>query len=792
MSLLDKLACVQRSAESEAYARVGDYAKSNKHAALARRHAFGAPEVIVLSSDLDSDSEVEYESEPESEREHISGPEGALRARSKHTGRLEDGMRMELDVELPGGSKQTYTYKLRPLFAGGNNAVYAARVAKLERLVDVDAETLLRAARAKAKEGAAKAMSKESVAVIVHDLLDAAYGGIAALDIASAILERGQLAGETLCDLAKTSNAVRDELQRGSYCSTQVAEFLGEHLSDLFSDEDALVEVSASKGRPPEEPTHVWIDDLVVRMKIRSVARDDRAGINDYWGEVRQSRRVSDAGLAPKVYARMLLAVGNGKRVHPCVVLERFEASLREVQLCPSLIRRVFVESDGEASLVDLYARASGYMRCIDTKPGNVVVRLPKPMGALKVQGGTKAARRATRDRMLPQMALIDVDPRFCGEPSALVGRKVRVAGASTVADLENALAKFIADDDTSEAYGSSPLLAAAMSLLIHCAVGAGHIECGYPYIAITRVLLARWEAIERLVQLDKDDDDRHAMVPGRGRKRVIEQLRHYTKQHAKADNPLEHVRGILTRALAEPETNVLALCSGQGSSYGDPPESVLVDPAMYEYAALLLMKGDRNLLTSLKYVSLLSELQYAVESLSKSNSYRGVRPECWLEPSGSCDLHYHADDSASVERGLQLPDIVDRPLLTRRESSLIVRAAVDAESARALKSARRAASYPGERGSAAVATLLHDLVVGKFGAAVAAGVARAVLDSAAEWSAERLQNLARGGVALAFELRRMHVTESVAWYIAESVAGKSYDAMVAIAAGRNDGDLLL
>ena len=786
MSLLGKLAYVQHSAKSEAYARVGDYAKSNKHAAIARRHAFGA---------LSSDSESEPERQP-------PGPESALRAPSMHTGRLEDGMRMELDVELPGGGTRTYTYKLRPLFVGGNNAVYAARVAKLDRLVDVEAETLLRAARAKAKPGVARRLSKESVAVIVYDFLVTAIPQYAALDVASAILEGGKLTGETLCDLAETEDAIRIELQRGGYCRAQVAGYLAEHLSDLFADEGARVPVAASKERPPEEPTRVWLDDLIVRMSIRSMARDDR-GVEAYWAEVKQSRRVSDAGLAPRVYARMLLtvddtAVGNGMRVHPCVVLERFECSLFDVQLCPSLTRRVFVESDGEASLVDLYARASGYMRCIDTKPGNVVVRLPKPMSALEVRGDTNAARRAARDRMLPQMALIDVDPLFCGEPS---GRKVRVAGASTVADLETALIAFLEqsgddEDDTSESYGSSPLLSAAMSLLIHCAVGADYIACGYPYIAITRVLLNWWEAIEKLVQLDEADDDSHAMLPGRGRTRVIEQLRYYTKP-PEGEHTLEHVRGILTRALSlsNHATNVLALCSGQGSASADPPESALVDPAMYEYTALLLLHDNvaQELRARLRNVTLLSELQYAVESLSKAGAFSGVRPECWLAPSGSCDVHYHINDSASVQRGLGLPDIVDRPLLTRRQSNLIVRAAVDPETARALRSARRDSDAAhARRGSAAVATLLYDLVVGNFGAAIAAGVARAVLDSPAEWSAERLESLASDR-DFAFELRRMmHFTNSVAGYIAKSVSGKSFDEMLAIASERRDDRVVL
>jgi hypothetical protein len=775
--------CVRKRAERDAYARVADYEKHNRKRA-SRRSAFGRTpqrEVTVISSD----------SESELEPDESSGAESALREHSGvHAGRLEDGMRMELDVESPAHGKMTYTYKLRRLFRGGNNAVYAARVAKLESFMDVDAASLMHAARAKARGGAARGLSKESVAVLMHDVIDAAYGTIAALDVASAVLESGAFTGEKLCALAKKSNATQDELVRGGFCHTEIAAHLDEHLSDLFSDEDERVAVRASTEAPTDEPRHVWLEDLIVRMSIRSVPHDDRDSIEEYWSEVQQSRRVSEAGLAPAVYARMLLSVddmllsvddpskGSGLRVHPCVVLERFECSLDDVQLCPNLTRRMFVESDGEASLIDLYARASGHMRCIDTKPGNVVVRLPKPIKAFRdVSGGTKAARRATRDRMLPRMALIDVDPRFCGDPSALSSRMVRVAGASTVVDLDSALAAFVDSDwGSSTVYGTSPLLAAAMSLLVHCAVGAAYTACGYPYISITRVLLSRWESVVRLVQLDEEDDPRHAMVPGKDSTRIMEQLQHYT-QPPQGKDTLEHVRGILTGALEKLETNVLALCSGQGSASGHSPETTLVDPAMYEYTALLLLndnlnkKSKRDLRMRLEKVTLLSELQHAVESLSSRNMFTGVRPQCWLEPSGSCAFHYHGEDNESVQRGLTLPDIVDRPLLTHRPSTVAVRAAADPmaiEYLRFLK-APKGGDY-GSQASAEIASLMHDLVLDEFGAPVATAVARAVLGSSEEWTAERLARLARDG-SLAPELQKLHITSRVARHIAHKHA---------------------
>ena len=73
--------------------------------------------------------------------------------------------------------------------------------------------------------------------------------------------------------------------------------------------------------------------------------------------------------------------------------MERLSYTLNDVIECPTLLRKVFVDEDGEAALVDLYMRASALIRCVDPKSANVVVRLD-PL----------------------RLALIDVDPLFCSE----------------------------------------------------------------------------------------------------------------------------------------------------------------------------------------------------------------------------------------------------------------------------------------------------------------------------------------------------------------------------------------
>ena len=696
----------------------------------------------------------------------------ALRAppRKLRNGRLKEGLRMELDVEFAGGTMCTYTYKLKLMFTGGNNAVYVPRVANIVDEIDVDAETLLSAARTRASPGEARGLSKESVAVLIHDMLVERGNDDSALDVASAVLECGLFTGRAVYKLVKRGNgsaiAISKRLEEHGVCSGELAAIVGDMLSEQFRGGRAHVDVAASHGTPPVVPTHEWLEDIVVRVQKRKLKRGEYESIDQYWREVRNSGKLSEAGLAPRTYARILMQSPQG--VQPCVVLERFECSLHEIQLCPSLMRRMFVESDGEAALVDLYARSSGLMRCIDTKPANVVVRLPTSLGALErtlagVAG--KAARRAKHRRLLPRLALIDVDPRFCGDPSALVGRRARVAGASTVADLDAALAAFGLGDDSPSVYGSSPLLAAAMSLLIHCtvALNSSDLLFGFPYVAIARVLLARWHVVEQLVRLDEADDRTHAMVPGGGNTRVIEQLRRYSDA-GHGEDVLEKVRGALALTLEAPSTNVLALCSGMGTARGDAaPAATPIDPVLYEYTELVMQDSAPARLAARRARSLM-ELTTSVEEMSRAGSFAGVRPACQREPSGVCAFHYHIDDTSGVQRALELPEIVDRPLLAQRPIRTAVNPVVDPVASRAFEFAR-----VDPDAAATVASLMHDLVVGHFGDEVAVNVARAVRESTVEWSVERLHLLAQSD-SLVAELKKLHVASKVARHIAAKI----------------------
>jgi hypothetical protein len=318
------------------------------------------------------------------------------------------------------------------------------------------------------------------------------------------------------------------------------------------------------------------------------------------------------------------------------------------------------------------------------------------------------------------------------------------------------------------------------MSLLVHCAVAASDAcrrECreyGFPYVGITRVLLANWDAVRELVRLDEADDATHAMVPGAGSKRVVGQLRHYTGPMSVADT-LAHVRDKLEGALDASATNALALCSGLGTTQDDVPrlrrgesaarETGHVDAALYEYIALA-MQRDGHVRLEASGATSLSQLASKIELWSRVGPLG--RPECMRGP-GACEMHYHASDGAGVAQRA-FPELRGRPLRTNRPNDTAVRPAVELDSAVAVEAAREAASSAAAAAPSAAAALMYDLVVGEVGEADAADLARAVLESDAAWSVGKLYALARRG-KLAAELRRMHVTGKVATCLAASLA---------------------
>ena len=197
--------------------------------------------------------------------------------------------------------------------------------------------------------------------------------------------------------------------------------------------------------------------------------------------ELATGLRLAEEGICPRIFMNLQVILEDERQLVTFgTAIERYDCSLADVQSCPILMKLVFVEGNGESLLVDLYARASATKWCVDTKPGNVVVRLPK--GGQEPRSGLS-------------LALIDVDPFFCNEKGA--NKYIQTQGQSPLRDLDSALCNLGKDTNLSE----SALLVAAMSLLVHVTVSALEYTYyergfGFPYIEITLVLMRNWNKI--------------------------------------------------------------------------------------------------------------------------------------------------------------------------------------------------------------------------------------------------------------------------------------------------------
>ena len=229
--------------------------------------------------------------------------------------------------------------------------------------------------------------------------------------------------------------------------------------------------------------------DVVIRIaKLNTAITPDQRKEN-HKKEIETAERLGREGICPKIFMNLVVLLPNeakGRQQTHGMAIERYDCSLDDVQLCPILMRQVFVEGNGESLLVDLYARASATTRCSDTKPGNVVVRLPKG---------------SAEQRSVLSLALIDIDPWFCEEEAASTYNQID--GRSPLERLDLALYN-LGEKNLSE----SALLVAAMSLLVHVAVSAleyafSERGFGFPYIEITLVLMRNWNKVHLMLQAD-------------------------------------------------------------------------------------------------------------------------------------------------------------------------------------------------------------------------------------------------------------------------------------------------
>jgi len=228
----------------------------------------------------------------------------------------------------------------------------------------------------------------------------------------------------------------------------------------------------------------------VLRISQRALDREQRL---EFQREVGVMYRLARLRIVPEVFAVYAFACG---RVG--VEMERYDVALDNVEQCPTLTRRVFVENDGESAVIDLYVRASQHVWCVDTRPANVVVRFGR-------EGGSGGAQL--------EMRLIDIDTRyFCREPppphvayhhDPSAGGLTGLNGLNGLTGLEwlrSALRRsctftfssYLGFDPHTK---DDPAAVAVTNVLIHCidAVRSAIYYRGSPYVRTVEVLLAHW-----------------------------------------------------------------------------------------------------------------------------------------------------------------------------------------------------------------------------------------------------------------------------------------------------------
>ncbi len=219
----------------------------------------------------------------------------------------------------------------------------------------------------------------------------------------------------------------------------------------------------------------------VLRISQRALDREQRL---EFQREVGVMHRLARLRIVPEVFAVYAFACG---RVG--VEMERYDVALDNVEQCPTLTRRVYVENDGESAVIDLYVRASQHIWCVDTRPANVVVRFGR-------EGGSGGAQL--------EMRLIDIDTRyFCREPPPprVADHHDPSAGGLTGLEwLRSALRRsctftfssYLGFDPYTK---DDPAAVAVTNILIHCidAVRSAMYYRGSPYVRTVEVLLAHW-----------------------------------------------------------------------------------------------------------------------------------------------------------------------------------------------------------------------------------------------------------------------------------------------------------
>ena len=340
--------------------------------------------------------------------------------------------------------------------------------------------------------------------------------------------------------------------------------------------------------------------DIMIRIAASPVQR--AVELKNHGDEVQLGRELAALGIGPAIFLDIRIREhgDKGAGVFLATAIERLHYSLSDVQKCPVLMRKMFIDADGESMLVDLYTRASRVVRCIDTKPSNVVVDLYD-------------------DGRPPRIALIDVDTAHCWRlesPRPTEGRKERLSEAPTerlsealsegrsLSPIETLDAYLHGLDMTGENIPLTPMLTTTLSLLVHVTVAAADYvdfkeDFGFPYPRITRVLLRRWGVVYQLV--DQDDSTAEAadeaekardatlgVLPRLRDRTVRDEIRHYCGENAKkATNVIctwNNLDLFLSDMLELPASEILDVCR-QAS-----------EPLLYEFLTTMLHPKTKTL----------------------------------------------------------------------------------------------------------------------------------------------------------------------------------------------------
>ena len=357
------------------------------------------------------------------------------------------------------------------------------------------------------------------------------------------------------------------------------------------------------------------IQDFVIRIAIlNGKLMSERSDLHHR--ELSTGLLLADQGICPKIFMNLrvvLTGAPPGQDLTFGTAIERYDCSLADVQLCPILMRQVFVEGNGESLLVDLYTRAGAMVRCIDTKPDNVVVRLPK--GSSEQRSGLS-------------LALIDVDQTFCSEAVAAPDRSAIML----------ALGSFLHKNGAFAPLAESALAVATMSILVHVTKAALDYILyergfGFPYIEITNSLLSNWTTVTQI--LDNDNSYMYGMrmsVNGS----VFEMIQSYWRAVKSSEllslRDLYDLLELMTRCR---ESRILSKCKINRKA------------GLYEKIIVLTLGY-----TNQKYNQKLDELRVKSESIEVWEAI--VRNEPRLIPSptarvcGSTSCTFHARSSIS------------------------------------------------------------------------------------------------------------------------------------------------